>query len=69
MKHKEDASAAQYQPDDLFTHSLESPMSLGPLILHLSARILPIFFSVKGDHNVPGLLCAANELFRLLTAT
>jgi hypothetical protein len=44
-------------------------MSLGPLILHLPARILAIFFSVKGDHNVSGLLFAANELFRLLAAT
>jgi hypothetical protein len=68
MTHKEDTSAAHYQPDELFTHSLESPLSLGSLILHPSATILAILFSVKGDQNVPGLLCVANALFRLSTA-
>ena len=69
MTHKEDASAAHYQPDELFTHSLESPLSLGPLILHLSATILAILLPVNGDQNVPGLLRTANAFFRLPTAT
>ena len=62
---KENASAAHCQPDERFTYSLENPLSLGPLILHLSATILAILLSVKGDQNVPGLLRTANALFRL----
>jgi hypothetical protein len=69
MTHTENASAAHYQPDELFTHSLESPLSLGPLTLHLSATILATLFSAEGDQNVPGLLCAADALFRWPTVT
>jgi hypothetical protein len=55
ISHGEKTSFAHSQPDTIFP-SYVKVSSLAVLVLYLSAIVLASLVSVKGDHNVRGLL-------------